>query len=330
MNQILPYILKKKVTEEEWKNLCLEIFQFQFHNNAVYQEWCKAMGVNNPEKITIPEEIPFLPVEMFKHHKVLSVPNERECPLFFKSSTTLSTTPSFHFVYKPELYHASVLSGFEFYFGDCSQYVFIGILPGYLERGNASLVYMVNYLCQQSGNFGSAIFSDADKAYAHILQIRSDKKIFIIGVTYAILDLILFPSPENKNIILTETGGMKGTRKEMSRRELHRHLKEKWPGVMVRSEYGMTELLSQAWTVNDSDWFQFPPWVRAYVRNVDDPMGSPKREGRGQILIVDLANLYSCSFIATQDVGEVTDGNLRLWGRMDFSDIRGCNLMYER
>jgi phenylacetate-coenzyme A ligase PaaK-like adenylate-forming protein len=304
------------------------IFRFQYENNKVYRQWCE-MLFRNPMRITDIKEIPFLPVEIFKFGKVFCERENLKEEKVFLSSTTTSSVPSKHYVADVELYELSVLKNFERVFGPVTDYVMTGILPGYLHRGNASLVYMMEYLIKQSGNPEGKLFSSAAEAANYISGLQSPKKYFVLGVSYALMDLAdLEPDFGDKEMIYVETGGMKGTRAELSRGELHVYLRKGLKKGNLYSEYGMTELLSQAWTKENSEYFQAPPWMKFYIRELSDPMSDPKEEGRGQLLILDMANVYSCSFLATQDIAELSENGMKLLGRTDYSEMRGCNLMY--
>lgn len=310
------------------KDLIIKIFHYQYLNNKVYRQWCN-MQSKNPAGVTDIKEIPFLPVEVFKYGRVFCDAENLKEEKVFLSSTTSSAVPSKHFVADLELYELSVLKNFEREFGKTSDYVITGILPGYLERGNSSLVYMMEYLIKQSGNAYGKLFSSAGEAVQWITGQRIGKKYFVLGVSYAMMDLAdINPDFGSREMIFVETGGMKGTRPELSRKELHSYLRGGLKKGNFYSEYGMTELLSQAWTHANSEYFHAPPWMKFFVRDLSDPLSEPREEGRGQLLILDMANVYSCSFLATQDIAEFSDEGMKLLGRTDYSEMRGCNLMY--
>ncbi|MCX8080658.1 MAG: acyl transferase [Bacteroidia bacterium] len=305
-----------------------KVFEYQFFHNPIFRQWCNLQSCK-PENIKHPKQIPFLPVEIFKHQEVITGIYKPDQGCIFKSSTTTSGIPSRHFVADPELYEISILKNFTNWFGPPSDYVFIGLLPGYLERGDASLVYMMECLIRNSGNPQGRLFHSAKEAAEYLLKLQDDKKYLVLGVTYSMLDLAsLGYDFDAKEILFVETGGMKGKRKELSRSELHETLRRGLKTEFIYSEYGMTELLSQAWTNGRDDYFCPPPWMKFYVRDVADPFAEPMEEGRGQLLIVDITNIHSCCFLATQDLAELGPKGMRLLGRTDFSEIRGCNLMY--
>jgi phenylacetate-coenzyme A ligase PaaK-like adenylate-forming protein len=324
---VKQFLLNDKLLASD-PDAVMNIFKYQYETNEVYREWCN-MQYKNPARITDIKEILFLPVEIFKHGKVICGRKNLKEEKVFLSSTTTSSLPSRHYVADLELYKLSILKNFERVFGSVSDFVIIGVLPGYLQRGNSSLVYMMEYLIKQSGNVEGKLFSSALEAARYISELQSVKKYFVLGVSYAMMDLAdLKPDFGNREIIFVETGGMKGTRAELSRAELHAYLRKGLNKGFICSEYGMTELMSQAWTSLNSEYFLTPPWMKFYVRELSDPMSEPKEEGRGQLLIVDLANVYSCSFLATQDIAELSADGMKWLGRTDYSEIRGCNLMY--
>ena len=312
-----------------FKVLCLHTFQRQYSQNVVYKNWVDALGVK-PEAVEAIEAIPFLPIEFFKHFEVLAAPKSEQT-LRFTSSGTTGQTPSQHFVTDVTLYETSFKKGFDFFYGDITEYALLALLPNYLQRGGSSLVYMCDRLikataCAESGFYlddYTALLSTIEKLKA------SNKKILLIGVSYALLDLCSYKPNFGHRVLVMETGGMKGTRKEMLKPELHAALQEGLGVPKIHSEYGMTELLSQAYSLGDG-LFSLPPWMHFLIRETDDPLAI-KNDGRtGGINIIDLANQNSCSFIATQDLGRAhPNRQLELMGRFDDSDVRGCNLMLE-
>lgn len=312
-----------------FKALCLQTFQRQYSQNVVYKNWVDALGVK-PEAVQEIEAIPFLPIEFFKQFEVVSGA-KTEQTMRFTSSGTTGQTPSQHLVTDISLYETSFTKGFDFFYGDITEYALLALLPNYLQRGGSSLVYMCEQLikstaCAESGfyldNYG-ALLSTIEKLKS------SNKKILLIGVSYALLDLCKHRPNFGERVIVMETGGMKGTRKEMLKPELHAVLKEGLGVNQIHSEYGMTELLSQAYSLGDG-LFSLPPWMHFLIRETDDPL-TIKNDGRtGGINIIDLANQNSCSFIATQDLGRAhPNRQFELMGRFDDSDVRGCNLMLE-
>ncbi len=314
-----------RVQKDSFEATTLEVFRFQALHNPVYRSFLEALRVN-PAAIDKPEQIPFLPVRFFKTQAVQTTEFEPEA--VFESSGTSGTVNSRHFVKDLGLYRQSFMNGFELFYGPVKDWCIIGLLPSYLERKGSSLVYMVEHLIQLSGHHDSGFYLyEQEKLSATLAELEKQKqKTLLIGVTFALLDLAeKFPQPLQHTIIM-ETGGMKGRKREMIREEVHQALKSAFGVSAVHSEYGMTELLSQAYS-KSGGIFSCPPWMRILVRDDEDPF-VVKQEGAGIINVIDLANIYSCSFIATDDAGKVlTDGNFEVLGREDGSDLRGCNLM---
>jgi phenylacetate-coenzyme A ligase PaaK-like adenylate-forming protein len=254
--------------------------------------------------------------------------NQDQLPeLIFTSSGTTGTEVSRHYVQSPGLYEASFLKAFAHFYGLPSDYRIFALLPSYLERGGSSLVYMAERLIRESGHPESGFFLDDLKTLRALLQTPHNKKTLLIGVSYALLDLAEMGAMPLQDTTVMETGGMKGRRKEMTRAELHGHLAEGFGAVQIHSEYGMTELLSQAYAKKDGQ-FETPPWMKLLIRDVNDPLNLAIEGRTGGVNVVDLANLHSCSFIATSDLGRgLTNGKTEILGRFDYSDMRGCNLM---
>jgi hypothetical protein len=313
--------------EKEFSLIALEVYQFQFEKNPIYREYCNVLN-RNPEAVKKITDIPFLPISFFKTHRVETTPFEAE--LVFKSSGTTGMTTSSHFVKEPALYVKSFSEGFKKFYGDIKDYCILGLLPSYLERGNSSLVYMVDHLIRESGHPDSDFYLDEfEKLNASLKRLEvSGQKTILIGVTYALLDFSdRFPQ-HLFNTIVMETGGMKGRDTELTRRELHEQLKKHFGVGHIHSEYGMTELLSQAYGTDGK--MTCPPWMKILLRDESDPFSfyNPSIGASGVINIIDLANLYSCCFIATEDVGKTdSNGGFEILGRRDHSDIRGCSLM---
>lgn len=310
---------------DEFNGVCLEIFQFQYMHNPVYRQFVDSLSVN-PALIDHYVQIPFLPISFFKSHEVRCHSHEPE--LIFESSKTTGTTSSRHYVEHAELYKTSFLRCFEQFYGAPQEYVFLALLPNYLEQQHSSLVYMVSELIAQSGNDESGFFlhnfADLDVA----IRRNTNKKICLIGVSYALLDFAEQYSYSNSNIIVMETGGMKGRRKELLRSEMHEMLTQAFGVEHIHSEYGMAELLSQAYSQSYGH-FSCPPWAKILVRDMYDPFSYMPHAKLGGINVIDFANLYSCSFIETKDVGRLhKNGSFTVEGRFDASDVRGCNLMY--
>lgn len=328
MNQ-LPEI-KSRIfslsTEQEFNDISLEIFRFQYANNDIYKRFVDFLG-KKPELVQQFRDIPFLPIDFFRDFKIVT--GKMSIPLLFKSSGTTGMHTSTHFVAEPKLYERSLLKNFKLNYGEPSQYTIMALLPSYLEREDSSLIYMVKKLINQSGDEKSGFYLDNLEALSENVQrsILRKKQVFLIGVSFALLDLAdRFPQ-EMKNTIVMETGGMKGRRKEVVREELHEVLSKAFGVPSIQSEYGMTELLSQAYAKKNG-LFRSPPWMKVLIRDINDPLGYVRAGKTGGINVIDLANIYSCSFIATQDLGRMqADGQFEVLGRFDNSDVRGCNLM---
>ncbi|MCA1752338.1 MAG: acyl transferase [Flavobacteriales bacterium] len=312
-------------TENPVERYALDVFAFQYRENAVYREFCDHLG-RTPGAVKSVRHIPFLPVELFKTHRVSAFP-AKKAPLTFRSSGTTGQIPSQHHVQVPALYEKAYREGFHRFYGDPKDYRILALLPGYLERSDSSLVHMVAGLIADSGHPDGGFFLDDIDRLRALLQKPESRTTLLIGVSFALLDLAESTPLSLQNTVVMETGGMKGRRREITRAELHERLKSGLGVDTVHSEYGMTELLSQAYAKN-AGRFATPPWMQLQIRDVNDPL-SPSPEGRsGAINVVDLANLYSCSFIATSDLGRtLADGTVEVLGRTDFSDVRGCNLM---
>lgn len=301
-------------------------FNYQSIANQVYRNWCLALKHNVFKVKNYYTQTPYLPISFFKTHKVVC--HEFEPELIFESSGTTQTTSSKHFVKLASTYKISFLHGFEMAFGNVQDFCVLGLLPSYLERQNSSLVYMVNELINLSNHPKSGFYLyDFDKLHATLIKLEAAKqKTVLFGVTFALLDFAAAHHMHLKYTTIIETGGMKGRQKEITKTEVHEIIKESLGVKQVHSEYGMTELLSQAYT-NAAGRFVCPPWMKVLVRDEDDPM-HVKEKGKGAINIFDLANMHSCSFIATDDVGEVfKDGSFSIYGRLDASDLRGCSLL---
>lgn len=303
----------------------LDVFQHQFANNIWYNKWCNAIGRTQPKCLT---EIPFLPVSFFKTKQILSS-NAPINKVFKSSGTTNTTTTSQHFVTNTEIYLDAVNYGFKQQFGTISNYCVLGLLPSYLQQGNSSLVYMVNHLITKSKHKNSGFYINNFEQLAYTIKhlITTGQKIWLIGVTYALLDFFeQYPMQLNNTIVL-ETGGMKGRKKEMVRAQIHEKLKKNSGMQFISGEYGMTELLSHAY-LQSNGLFKPIPTMQLLLRKETDPF-EVTENGRGLLNIIDLANINSCSFIAADDYGEVLKNReFSIFGRIDNSDIRGCSLMY--
>ena len=313
-------------SEKEFQALALDVFKFQFENNVVYRSFCDLL-YKHPSDIKHINDIPFLPIQFFKSHKILST----QAPIqdTFSSSGTTGSITSKHYVTDLSIYEQSFKKGFEQCYGNINDYVILALLPSYLERQGSSLIYMVNDMIASSQHPESGFYLDTiDDLKQQLMSLDAKgKKVLLIGVSFALLDVVEAHQFQLKNTIIMETGGMKGRRKELIRAELHTQLKSGFGVIKIHSEYGMTELLSQAYSVGDGI-FKCPPWMRVLTRDPEDALTLTTHEKTGGINIIDLANINSCSFIATQDLGRTyKDGSFEIIGRFDSSDIRGCNLM---
>lgn len=308
----------------------LAVFQFQFAHNVIYNRFATSLG-KTPDKVSAVRDIPFLPVEFFKSQNVYCGTDQPE--IAFTSSGTTGSITSTHNVAKTNLYRESFLRGFELAYGSPQNFIFLFLLPSYLEREGSSLVYMAEVLKQNSAsedsNFYLHNYSDLNKKLKQLQANSSGKRIMLFGVTYALLDLAEQFAQPLSDVIILETGGMKGKRKEITREELHSTLKNAFHVDAIHSEYGMTELLSQAWSKGEGI-FNCPPWMKILTRETTDPLSWTSFGKTGGVNIIDFANVYSCSFISTSDLGRTnTDGSFEILGRFDFSDTRGCNLLVE-
>lgn len=310
---------------EEYNGLALDLFHWQAEHNKVYRAYCELMKVD-PASVTTVTDIPFLPIELFKSHEVMT--GEFNPEVVFESSGTTGSQPSRHLLRSLDHYKNIFIKGFELEYGDVANLCIIGLLPSYLERGNSSLVAMVDELIRRSDNPKSGFYLNEFDELDKVLRKLEEKQtpVLLIGVSFALLDLAESHGRKLDGVTIMETGGMKGRREELVRSELHDRLKNAFGVRQVHSEYGMTELMSQAYSKYDGV-FDCPPWMKVYVRDIDDPV-TTRTSGRGALNIIDLANIDSCCFIATQDVGTVHENGLfEVQGRMDHSDVRGCNLL---
>ena len=313
-------------SEKEFNTLALEVFNFQFENNKVYRSFCDLLYIH-PSDVKMAEDIPFLPIGFFKTHNVVS--SVQKPVISFSSSGTTGSVTSKHHVTDLSIYEESYLSGFKQFYDAIEDYVVLALLPSYLEREGSSLIYMVDDLIKKSKHPESGFYlNNLDEINEKLIALdQSGKKVLLIGVSFALLDLIEQYQFQLKNTIVMETGGMKGRRKEIIRPELHQLLKDGFGVSEIHSEYGMTELLSQAYSKGNGI-FECPPWMKVFTRDTEDPLSIQKANKTGGINVIDLANINSCSFIATQDLGKLyNDDSFEILGRFDHSDIRGCNLM---
>ena len=313
-------------SNQEFIDVALEVFKHQFNSNRVYRSFCDLLFVH-PSDVTSLEQIPFLPIQFFKTKEVVS--STKKIEEAFTSSGTTGNLTSKHFVTDISFYQQSYLKGFAHFYGDIKEYTVLALLPNYLERKGSSLVYMVDDLIQKSEKSNSGFYLNNLSELAHKLKIldKNGEKILLIGVSFALLDLLDEFSFNLENTVIMETGGMKGRRKELIREELHSILKKGFGVEKIHSEYGMTELLSQGYSKGNG-LFDCPPWMKILTRDTEDALSILPHGKSGGINVIDLANYNSCSFIATQDLGKVyKSGSFEIIGRFDNSDIRGCNLM---
>ena len=313
-------------SEDTFNSLALNVFKFQFDNNPVYRSFCDLLYIH-PSDIKCIEDIPFLPIQFFKSHNIVSSIHPIEAT--FSSSGTTGSITSKHNVTDLNIYEESFRKGFHEFYGNIEDYVILALLPSYLERQGSSLIYMVNDMITQSKHSESGFYLDnISELKEHLITLDSKgQKVLLIGVSFALLDLVEQYQFHLKNTIVMETGGMKGRRKELVRAELHSILKQGFGVSNIHSEYGMTELLSQAYSKGNGR-FECPSWMQILTRDPEDALALQKEQKTGGINVIDLANINSCSFIATQDLGRIAkDGSFEVIGRFDSSDIRGCNLM---
>ena len=303
--------------------MALEVFRFQAEHCDVYAEYLRLIGAD-PASITRIEDIPMLPIGLFKSHDIYSAATPPQ--IVFTSSATTGMSFSRHLVADTSIYERDFTEGFRLFYGDIKQWSVYGLLPNYLERTGSSLVYMVDSLIRQAGSGGFYLHN-----YEKLLSdmVADSRPKILIGVTYALLELAEKYAPKLDNTVVMETGGMKGRRKEISKEELHGLLCSAFGVERIHSEYGMAELLSQGYSTGEG-LFASPPWMRVIVRDINDPFTHLEAGRRGAIDIIDLGNIYSCSFIATEDVGiAYADNTFRIEGRITDADIRGCNLLVQ-
>jgi len=312
----------------EFNEKALEIFRWQAENIPVYKEYLSSLDIK-PVSIKTIEQIPFLPIQFFKSKKIISSGKIPET--IFMSSGTTDRGRSQHHVADLSIYNLSFLKGFELAYGNITNVCVIALLPNYLEQGNSSLIYMIDSLIKQSNNTKSGFYLDEKNDLLNVLADlkKSKTKTILIGVTYALLDFLDNQKIDFEELTVMETGGMKGRRKEIIREELHQILSTGFGVSQIHSEYGMTELLSQAYSDGDGI-FTTPPWMKILTREISDPLSLCKGNKTGGINVIDLANIHSCCFIATQDLGRIINvQQFEIIGRFDNSDTRGCNLMIQ-
>ncbi|MCF8297795.1 MAG: acyl transferase [Saprospiraceae bacterium] len=313
-------------TTKAFNDLAIEIFFFQYEQNEIYQKFVNSLSVEL-SSIKHFRQIPFLPIEFFKSHNILIGKSNQD--KIFLSSGTGNSQRSQHIVKDLSVYEESFTKGFKYFYGNPNEYCFLALLPNYLEQGDSSLIYMIDNFIENSSCIESGYYLNDDLKLIeklHKLE-EENQKIILIGVSYALLELAEKHKINIPNTIVMETGGMKGRRKEITREELHKILKQSFGVEQIHSEYGMTELLSQAYSNSDGR-FYCPPWMKVLSREIYDPLSIQTNQKSGGLNIIDLANVNSCSFIATQDLGRVyQDESFEVLGRFDNSDVRGCNLM---
>jgi phenylacetate-coenzyme A ligase PaaK-like adenylate-forming protein len=313
-------------SEEEFVKICLQIYELQMDNNPIYSAYSQIILKGEiPKKL---EEIPFLPIEFFKTEQIICVTQKIE-EIFLSSGTT--GNQSKHLVSDLSIYENSFQNAFQLFYGDITDYCILSLLPNYREREGSSLIYMVDDLIKRSKHPKSGFYLNNYKEVSEtILELeKNGQKTLLIGVSYALLDLAKDYPMKLENTIIMETGGTKGKRKELLKEELHKILKETFSLDSIHSEYGMTELLSQSYSEGDNI-FKTPPWKKVLIRDVNDPLTILGKNRSGGINIIDLANIYSCPFIATQDLGRLhKDESFSVLGRFDNSDVRGCNLLVQ-
>lgn len=314
--------------ETDFEKICLDTFLYQAKHCKPYCKWVNLLDINvkNIDKI---EKIPFIPIELFKTEKIYCCDEKEQ--IVFSSSSTTGVNQSFHYVADLDLYEKSFINAFHLFYGEPKKYAILGLLPSYLERSGSSLVYMVDNLIKQTENPRSGFFLHNHNELFNTLCALCKEKIpaILIGVTYALLDFVEKYSIDFQELIVMETGGMKGKREEISREKLHEILCRRFGVQQIHSEYGMTELLSQAYSKGQGK-FLCPPWMKIIIRDIYNPFKFLPVDTAGGINIIDLANRNSCSFIATQDLGKThTDGTFEILGRLNASDMRGCNLLVQ-
>jgi phenylacetate-coenzyme A ligase PaaK-like adenylate-forming protein len=326
--------LEEKIFEidnnDEFNSIAHHTFYLQYYHNPTFKAYCDYLG-KNPQNCNDLKTLPFLPIDFFKSKEVLTGNSNYE--IFFESSGTTGMKRSRHFLKKKKLYQESYNKGFNIFYGKPEEYCILALLPGYIENKHSSLITMVDGLIKQSNCPESGFYLSSFKELAERLSQldKKGKKVLLLGVSFALLDMAEKYPLQLNNTIIMETGGMKGRRKEITREELHGRLKQAFNVEKIHSEYGMAELLSQAYSTGNGK-FQTPPWMKVMARDAYDPFeildGGEKEPLSGAINVIDLANLYSCSFIETKDIGKLyPDKTFEVLGRLDYSDIRGCNLM---
>ena len=313
-------------TNNNFEEIALQIFNYQYIQNSIYNNYCNALRID-PQKVKKLNQIPFLPISFFKSHKVVSGTTDKT-DYIFESSGTTAEIASKHYVRDGKIYEQSLLNGFKQFYGEPKDYTILALLPSYLERKNASLVHMAKTLIDYGGNVKSGFYiNEWNNLQSVLLELeQKNQKTILLGVTFALLDFAEMHPLNLKNTIIMETGGMKGRKEEMTRQEVHTNLKKQFNLPVIHSEYGMTELLSQSYS-SGNGIFKCTNTMKIMVRDINDPFEIDD-VGTGAINVIDLANINSCSFIATDDIGKLKDDNsFEVLGRLDNSALRGCSLM---
>lgn len=321
------YPFDKIKSKSNFEDACNKLLNYHYEFSSIYRNYCDLIN-RPPKSVSSVEEIPFLPISFFKSHKLKTFNSNSK--IIFRSSGTSKQKKSQHFLKNKIAYEKSFLTCFELFYGDAKQYTVLALLPGYYERNDSSLIYMVKKLISKSNSNKSGFYLDNFYELYKNLQILDKKKekIILIGVSFALVDFVDKYKLNLKNLVVIETGGMKGKRKEITRKKLHKILCDGFGVSSINSEYGMTELLSQAYSKKNG-LFSCPPWMKVIIREIDDPLSLCKNGEAGGINIIDLANFESCPFIATDDIGKIhSSGKFRVLGRIDNSEIRGCNTIY--
>lgn len=323
--------IQEKIFSDEkfnFEEIALSLFEFQYFNNPIYRQFTDYLHIDF-KKVQSISQIPFLPIDFFKTHSVIT--QNASIEKIFESSGTTGQITSKHLVADVSLYEQSFINGFDLFYGKATDWIILALLPSYLERNTSSLVYMVDDLIKKTNSEHSGFYlnnlQELAEKIVYLKENRNNKKILLIGVTFALLDFAEQFPMNLSEVVIMETGGMKGRRKEMMREEVHAILKQNFNVFHIHSEYGMTELLSQGYSAGEGI-FKTPPWLKILKRDIYNPLQVSANIGRGALNVIDLANIYSCAFIATQDLVNITsDTTFEIIGRTDNSDIRGCNLM---
>lgn len=321
-------LLKKirTVKPDRFEEVCMELFRYQATENQLYKEFLRLLAINIAD-VSCPEEIPFLPVELFKNYRIKT--GDWEVQEVFTSSGTMGSSTSMHLLRDPDWYRDLSIHGFEQRYGSIKDWCILALLPAYLERKGSSLVYMVQQFMEASGHPKNGFYLNNSGELNQVLQDLKGgaQKVLLLGVSFALLDFAEQYPQDLRGITIMETGGMKGRREEITRKELHNILTKAFQLKLIHSEYGMTELLSQAWSTGRGHFFPSPT-MRVLLREITDPFGLVPQGSTGLISVIDLANIDTISFIATDDLGKINkDGSFEILGRLDHSDVRGCNLM---